>query len=297
MQAPQVFARLCLKNILFATDFSVASDAAIPHARALARWYGARLFVTHIVPPEPHLAVPVEPVPIDMNRVWENAAGKMESYSAQRLFEQVPHQFLMRRGELKDIIHETICQRNIDLLVLGTHGRHGIGKLALGSRAEQIFRSANCPVLTVGPKAAPWPEELEKLKRIVFATDFSTGSLQALPYALSLAEENQATLSLLHLITLAPMEQDRDAVEEYVRARLQTLVPAEATAWCTPEFIVRYDFPAEGILKVAEEISADLIVMGVHQARFPRLAAHTPWATAYEVVCRAHCPVLTVRSS
>ena len=96
----------------------------------------------------------------------------------------------------------------IDLIVLGSHGKHGLKKLVLGSAAEQIFRHADCPVLTVGPKVvAPGPGEVA-FKHILFATDFSAGSLRALPYALSLAEENQARLALLHVTPLVP-EQHR----------------------------------------------------------------------------------------
>jgi nucleotide-binding universal stress UspA family protein len=286
---------LSLKNILFTTDFSAVSETAVPHVLALARWYGSKVFVAHIVPPEPRLGVPLDPLPIDSDYNWQAAERKMERYVQNHVFEQVSHRFVLKQGELGNVLPDIIRQHDIELIVLGTHGRHGITKMVLGSTAEQIFRTATCPVLTVGPKAAKWPAELETLKRVLFATDFSAGSLHALPYALSLAEENQAVLILLHLIPLMPIEEHREAVQAGARQRLEALVPAEATAWCEPEFAVGFEPPAEGILRVAEEQKADVIVMGVHRARSPRLVAHAPWATAYQVVCRAPCPVLTVR--
>lgn len=127
----------------------------------------------------------------------------------------------------------------------------------------------------------------------MFATDFSAGSLHALPFALSLAEENQARLTLLHVIPLVPMQHQVWASGN-TRKRLEELIPPDAADWCRPETVVRFEFPAEGILRAAEAVSADLIVMGVHK-RAPRASSHLPWAIAYEVVCHAHCPVLTVR--
>jgi nucleotide-binding universal stress UspA family protein len=110
------------------------------------------------------------------------------------------------------VISEFVAKQHIDLLVLGTHGREGIGKLAMGSVAESLLRQSSCPVLTVGPKACGRikqefdetgkdirPAEIE-LKHIIFAVDFSPESLAAAPFAVSLAEEFQARLALLHVI-------------------------------------------------------------------------------------------------
>lgn len=296
MQAPQVSARLSLQHILFATDFSAASNSALPHALAFARWYGAKIFVTHIVAPEPRLSVSMDALPLQTDFNWQDATRRMGAYSQNLAFGDVPFQLLMKGGDLEDAISGIVQENGIDLIVLGTHGRHGLAKMVLGSTAERIFRTSRCPVLTVGPKSAKWSDRSETPKRILFATDFSAGSLHALPYALSFAEESQAAIVLLHIITLVPIEQDRQAVEECAKAGLRAMIPPEADAWCKPELVVHFDFPAEGILRTAEERDADLIVMGVHRTRSPRLAAHAPWATAYEVACRAHCPVLTVRN-
>jgi len=123
--------------------------------------------------------------------------------------------------------------------------------------------------------------------------DFSPGSLHALPYALSLAEENDATLTFLHVMPMV-IPQQRADVAEVVRKRLQVLLPSHAADWCHPSVVVNFEFPSEGILHIAEEQHADLIVMGVHK-RAPLASSHLPWAIAYEVVSHARCPVLTVR--
>jgi nucleotide-binding universal stress UspA family protein len=238
--------------------------------------------------------MPMEPMPLDLNSEWVSAEHKMKLFVDQHPFADTKFNTVLEQGELCDVISKLILKNDIDLLVLGTHGRQGLRKVVMGSAAEEIFRRASCPVLTVGPHAAHVPHEFETWKRILFATDFSPGSLRALPYALSLAEENQASLVLLHLVPLVPMHEE-EQVEAAIRERMRKLVPAEAATWCIPEYAVRFDFPAEGILSVAREREADVIVMGVRKSDHPRTLAHLPWATAHEVVCRAHCPVLTVR--
>ena len=286
--------RLSLKNILFTTDFSSASDAALPYAMALARWYGARIVAAHCVPPEPMLGVPMDPLPGNTDFEWEGAQKKMSSFLASDPLRGVEHQTILQQGGLWDVLSRIIEQHDIDMVVMGSHGREGLKKLVLGSAAEQIFRRAPCPVLTVGPHAVRRAEGFENWRCIVFATDFSPGSLHALPYALSLAEENQANLVLLHLISMVPVQQ-HDEVKERACQRLKALVPIDAAAWCEPEYLVRFEFPADGILQVAEERNADLVVMGVHQTGSPRFSAHVPLTVASEIVCRAHCPVLTVK--
>jgi nucleotide-binding universal stress UspA family protein len=294
MPVLQTTFRLSLKTILFTTDFSPASQAALPYVQALVRWYGSKVIVAHSVPLEPALSVPMDATPLNMNLSWQEAQNKMTAFLRTDPLPGIVHETVLEEGELWDVLSDLIRRHDIDLVVLGSHGRQGLKKLVLGSAAEQIFRLASCPVLTVGPKAVRPAVQFENWKRILFATDFSAGSLKALPYALSMAEENNAQLMLLHTIPLVPVQQ-QDDVREGARRRLEKLIPPDAADWCKPEYVVRFEFPADGILKVAEERQADLIVMGVRAAASPRTSAHLPWATAYEVVCHAQCPVLTVR--
>ena len=93
-------------------------------------------------------------------------------------------------------LSELIKTHQIDLAVIGTHGHGGLTKVFLGSVAEQIFHKAPCPVLTVGPNVSTDPVSIAAIHQILYATDFTPESLAAVPYAISLAEENQAHLSL-----------------------------------------------------------------------------------------------------
>lgn len=290
MDNTEVSPRFSPNNVLFTTDFSPASQTALPYARALARWYGSKIFVCHVVPAAGHSG-PLS----EENLTRQEAEQSMGSFLRSTPLADIAYEVVIEQGELWEALAAVIQRHKIDIAVLGTHGRHGIKKLTLGSVAERIFRQAPCPVWTVGPGAMQKPFEFESLKRILFATDYSTSSLHALPYALSLAEENEASIILLHLIPLMPMGESPASVIGASRKRLEALLPAEVKDWCTPEFVVQSEFPLNGILRVAAERNVDLIVMGVHRHETSAALGHNPWATASEVVCQAHCPVLTVR--
>jgi nucleotide-binding universal stress UspA family protein len=286
--------RLQFNNILFPTDFSVFSEAALPYAENLARRYEATLYPAHVLPPEPYHSLPMEPFPLTFDYAWHSAEESLARLAALDQLKDVHHQVLLKQGPLWDVISGMIDKYGIDLIVLGTHGRTGLSRLAMGSVAEEIYRRASCPVLCVGPKVAQESQESPEFRRILFPTDFSEASGAALPYALTLAEESQANLVLLHLIPLVPVA-DRASVSAAAIDKLKALIPADATAWCTPEVDVRFEFPAEGIVTAARRHNADVIVMGVRHKGHPRAISHLPWAITSEVVAQATCPVLTVR--
>jgi len=285
--------RIAFNNVLFPTDFTSASETAILYAQALARAFGSRIYVTHAVTPYPPVFLPMEPVPIELDSMWHDAEQSLTHFLDHDALKYTKNEGILERGELWNVLDDVIHRHSVDLIIMGTHGKHGFKKLVLGSAAEQIFRKASCPVLTIGPNAHKPSANGTLFKQIIFATDFSAGSLRALPYALSLAEENQAHLILLHVIPLVPLHQQEQVAAD-AHERLRELVPEGASDWCRPECVVRFEFPAQGILSLAENQRADLIVMGVHKAA-PVAASHLPWAIAYEVVCHAPCPVLTVR--
>jgi nucleotide-binding universal stress UspA family protein len=288
-----VTTRIAISNILLATDFSEVSRAALAYACNLARSYGSKIFVTHVVAPEPYLTVPLEPIPVDLDLFWNREKQNMAEFVAAKALEEIPHEDILQRGELWDVIAHVIDQHMIDLIVTGTHGRKGLKKVVLGSVAEKIYRQAKCPVLTVRPEGAACSKTSWELKRILFATDFSETSLHALPYALSLAEENEATLIFLNVAPLVPYQYKQSIVETTCK-RLEGLMPPEP--WCNPDFVVCFDFPAQGILQIARDRETDLIVLGVNRRAAVGLSSHLPWSTASEVVSAAPCPVLTVRA-
>jgi len=195
------------------------------------------------------------------------------------------------------VLADLIDKLEIDLVVLGTHGRGGIKKLVLGSVAEGVIESAPCPVLTVGPQVSSKFGAEIKLRRILCATDLLHTSTRALTYAVWLAEQEQAHLTLLHILkvpTDAPLEYP-ESEREMAMKRLMQLLPSETPASVEAECIVEIGVPGEHILKVAEVQNADLIVMGPHHTPYARVSTHLPWIIPHQVLCQARCPVLTVR--
>lgn len=286
---PQVV-RISLKNILLTTDFSPAAKAAMPFALTLARIFGSALELVYVIPPEPHEQIVFDRVPAQDDLIWGEARRKLEAFARESV-RDVPCRTMIRTGDLADVIPAMIRDHDIDMVVLGTHGRRGVSKMMLGSGAEKIYRSAQCPVLTVGPKAhaKDW-----KLSRILCAVDLAHDAEPVLHYALSLAEENEAALLVMHAIPIVPW-QHRPEVEAKTVRQLQSLIPPEAENWCIPQYLVRWEHPADAILCAAEDRQSDLIVLGVHKARVAGFSSHLPWPIASEVASRAPCPVLTVR--
>jgi nucleotide-binding universal stress UspA family protein len=284
------------RNILYATDFSAAAANAIPYLKRIAKHYEANLFALHVHPPVVNPMTPPETWASDVEA--QNARDQWHREDLLRTFAGIPTEVQIEEGGIISSVRAAIEKHNIDLVVMGTRGRTGLGKLLLGSIAEEIFRTTECPVLTVGPHADVSRGADGQIREILYATDFTSESQNAAAYALSLAQEFQAGLVLLHVI---PRSEPNDLVMatdvvESSKALLKKLVPAEAEAWCSPEYYVEEGDPAKKILELAHLRQSDLIIMGVKpEAGVPGAATHLPIATAHKVVSHATCPVLTVR--
>jgi nucleotide-binding universal stress UspA family protein len=291
--------RIGLKNILFATDFSPYSNAALPYALAIARQYGAKLYGIHALASEAYcLATP------DYWPGYVQQEEELQQEAAARLEEQirgVPHQVVSVIGDVWDILSRLVGEHDIDLIVVGTHGRTGARKLLMGSVAERIFRQAACPVLTVGPNVPCKENGAGQFRKILFATDFSKESLAALSYAFSLAEEDQSQLALLHVVEQpAAGIVDVEGLTASLVRRLKQLTSAEVESWCDVQCLVGFSRqfapPAERILEIARERAEDLIVLGVRPTHGAfSTVTHLSHTTAQHIVAHATCPVLTIR--
>jgi nucleotide-binding universal stress UspA family protein len=290
---------VCLKNILLATDFSSVSEKATGYAIGIARRHGSQLHVVHVVPR------------LSEHRQDENSTRQMDVLSDRSELKEISHQLTLRRGPVCSVLSDAIRRENIDLLVVGTHGRGGMKKLALGSVAEEMVRLASCPVVTVGPGTAEAFPEGGQFRPIVFATDFGAASVNALQYAVPFAKQSRAKLILLHVMPSAPLVSseaawslsDAQSVMEW-RARqmsvtekkLAKLLPSDTEAGYRVEYVVIFDLLFEGILRVVAERHADLIVMGANPTLGRKVFAHIPGTVVHQIMCHAACPVLTVRT-
>ena len=275
---------ITIKNIMVATDFSESSRATLSYVEALAAHHGSEIHVVYVTGSGLFPLLP----PAEREKAIGEAEAKMRSFlegsKAASGWKQI-----VRGGEPSEILRQAVSELQVDLLVLGTNGRRGLRRFVLGSVAEEIFRFLPCPVLTVGPEARGREANLP-LRRILFATDFTPPSLEALPYAMGVARNQQAKLTLIHV---ARSSQEGEAA----KARLEALASNEGAADLTTEILIETGAPAAAILTSAATIDADLIVLGVCSGgTWTRAATHAPGPVAYEVVARAPCPVLTLRS-
>jgi nucleotide-binding universal stress UspA family protein len=189
---------------------------------------------------------------------------------------------------------------------MGTHGRGGFEHLLLGSVTEKVLRRATCPVLTVCHEEGRTWEAPGLVDHVLCAADLSGTSSATVRYALSLAAEYQARLTLLHVVegldaadgpaylSRPEVEELRRHAEESTRRELREAVPEGMREWCRVSEVVAFGKPAEQIVRVATGQGADLVVMG---SRRPGTVERALFgSTAIEVVRRATCPVLSVRA-
>ncbi len=284
-----------LKQILYLTDFSRPSEAALPFALGIARSHSSTLHALHV------LTAPLDAYPESMKADRDIAEAEMKRVDAK--ISGVLHETkIVHALGLWQPIEQAIADLRIDLIVVGTHGRTGAERLFLGSAAEEIFRRSPVPVMTVGPGVKPGTAREGILDRILFATDFGPHSAAALPYAIALAKENNARLLLLHAL---PKRRESGngggskrelSVAETFHA-LHEMLPGDLTLPHPPDFAVEFGRPADAILAAAGQRGACVIVLGVKDATGHLGAAtHLERATAHQVVAHASCPVVTVRA-
>lgn len=280
--------RLQLRRILVATDFSAFSDAALLTACHLASAYQGELVLFHTITPPP-----ISP---DATLSSVDSAAAALAHAADRMAAQiafrpelktVPYSIEVREGYLNEELEAVAAERQVDLVIVGSHGARGFEKVLLGSVAESMLRRSPLPIMVVGPQA----KVRERLESILFATDLQPGALHAAQYATSLAEEFQAHLTLFHVIPQPgwPTKEEQNSAEEHLRE----LLPADANEFCKTSIRVRHGEPSKEILREAHHRSANLIVTGRHDKGL--LADRALWTTLTRLIQEAECPVLTVR--
>src|SRR5579864_3411492 len=251
---------IAFKNILFLTDFSQASSGALAYSLAIARHFKARLFPAHVMDPVlPELGnVPGQQAVIYQEEQKKRQLSRMVEYNG------ISFQPLLSRCEFEVAMSHWIAEHGIDLVVVGTHGRKGVQRFLLGSTSEAVLHNAPCPVLTIGPHVETRRIFSLTLDNILFAAELSAQSRPAIEYALALASERQAQLTLLHVLTEESRNYpDRTRVLRFAMDQMQNLLPANASSCCKTELAVDAGDPAERIVQHARDEKAELIVMGL----------------------------------
>jgi nucleotide-binding universal stress UspA family protein len=301
---------LGIKRILCPVDFSDLAAHVVDQAAAIAGYYKARILALHVYNPAfapiPTLPPPVERVPnTEIERLKVSTRACFQTATDAGIDVDVAVDI----GRPAAAILDRAARLRADLIVIGTHGAGGFEHLLLGSVAEKVLRKAACPVLTVPPRAHA--TSVLPFKRLLCAVDFSDPSLAALALASSLAQESGAALTILHVIEWpwieppapapgdlpveegAQLAEFRRYLERTATSRLETLLSEGVQSRVASSTALRHGRPYVEILRTAEEIQADLIIIGVHGRNTGGMMLFG--STTNQVVRRATCPVLTLK--
>jgi nucleotide-binding universal stress UspA family protein len=280
---------LVVKEILAATDFSEEATLAVKVAARVAKQFGCKLHVLHAVAPQVFVS---GVTPVIQRLDVENAQKRLHEYCAGiAQLRLTKHDEIVLPEPATQAIAAVAEQESVDLVVVGSSGRSGVGKLVLGSVAEAAIRGLHCPVLVVGPNCLVRHGTLDA---IVAATSLPMGSLRAVQYAMSIAQGFGASFTLLHVLPKDIAEQEIANEKLSATRMLRELVPADIEPAKPIRFEIATGDRAEEIVQAASRCEAGLIVMGVREHAL--LADHAPWTTLSEVIRNAHCPVLAVQS-
>ena len=274
-----------IKRILCPTDLSPYSENAVRYALALSRAHDAELILLHCT---------------------ENLDGKEELLDSVWDYIDPSDPRCELIVTTVDHVDEEIMtqaqKKRADLIVMRSRRRPHRAAI-LGSTAESVCRSAPCPVLVMHSDEREFVNDDLKvdLKRVLVAYDFSDYSELALRYGLSIAQENQAELHLLHV--LPPRSVNEPEIAWYpikgesayhtAARRLQRVVPAEVHLWCDVKTAVSEGNAYREILNYAEKNEIDLISLGAHGAGFGMRALFG--SNVDRVLRQAPCPVLVAR--
>jgi len=276
-----------LARILLVTDFSPCSEVAAPVAKLLAESYGGTVTAAHVILRDLDLG-PNEAVIGTPEEIAAIAENEMAMFMTRNLLAGA--ESIITSGHFEETIANLVTEKQIHAVVVGTHGRTGVGKLLLGSVAQRVFNSAPCPVVTVSAKVRTASCTEAKLNKILYPTDLSDISKLALPYALSLAKINDAEL----LLAYAP---EASVEDEGLEQDFAELSASAARSWHRVAGVSLTGDTVSGIVASAVSNAVDLIVIGAERlSGGPLYRFNVPLTAAYQIVANAPCPVLRVRS-
>ncbi len=298
--------RIQLKNILCTTDFSDFSNYAVPYGIRLAKEFGAKLYVCHVIDITPVAAYGETVIQ------WVDQQKAVTEYAQDQLNQLIGEQALdveqlITVGHPVDDITRLARENEIDLAIAATHGRSGFKRVVLGSVTERLMQTLPCPLMSVrSPEkdiGSPSDQEI-RIKKILVGCDFSADSILAFEYALSLAQEFQSELHLAHVIEppiyknlfkqdVKPAEDLRKSMREPLDAMLNKMIPEEAHHWCRHKTTLLAGQPHEQLTQYALVNAMDLIVLGIRGHSL--VESLLVGSTTDRVIRQALCPVLSVR--
>jgi nucleotide-binding universal stress UspA family protein len=285
---------LQVRRILVPTDFSAGARRALECARAIAAKFQAKVVLLHVIPSGVFEFASPETSCEALAKAKEFAQQQLHRLMSECESCGIAQEGIVEEGPIGGTISEAIKSYQIDLVTVGTHGKSNSKKLVLGSVAEEIYRMADCPILTVPPQIESPADRGFELRHLLFATNFKPHNERAASIAHMLECRQIMKLTVLHVIEDSTESSlpSQKLVEEFMIKRMHKLLPEGCLENCKPEFAVRFGKPVEEILATAKQRQSNLILLGLRAAQ--RTAGHLPSAVAYSIVCQAACPVLTL---
>lgn len=292
-----------IERILCPVDLTPDSDNALRYAATIARTYRAKLFVLTCTEQLAASGAGSRSVESEaIKRAVDHSISLYASATAAR--SSLDWESLVIEGDRPaEAITSEAAARSIDLIVMCSR-RRPLRAALLGSTTESVYRTAPCSVMVTHPDQREWMENAPTQfapRRILVAHDFSDYSELALRHALSLAQEYQAELHLLHVLA-APAASETEiawvpssaegAYHKAARA-LQKSIPGETHLWCNVKTAVRWGKPYREILDYVREQEIDLISMGAHGSGFGMQALFG--SNVDRVIRQSPCPALVAR--
>jgi nucleotide-binding universal stress UspA family protein len=280
-------------SVLLATDLSPASEAATAYAVRFARRYSAKITAVEVFDYAWAGSPRTGGIPAGLAVMHATAQEALEDLRVNLCKEKVCCEVTLIDGDPASEILKKIAETDVDLAILGTHAREGWERLAWGSVAEKVLRRACCPILTIGPRVMEPSKRELPFRNLVYATDFSSQSIKAIPLAVALANDCDACLHVLHVVPSSKEGPDQRRIADKFKELARDLNPDEARIYGNSKYEVKADdHMAEEILMQADLDQADLIVLGVNRSS---VASHLPDITSH-IIGEAKCPVLTISS-
>jgi nucleotide-binding universal stress UspA family protein len=277
-------------HIALLTDLTSRSNSALSYARAFAQYYDSRLTLLHALPKHP-FAVPGSLA--SNERGVQRARAELQSIADGLKAGGIDaHVDLIEAGSRSDgLLHSLRCLHP-DLIIQGTAGVDDPRRALVGSVAESIFRRTTIPVLTVGAQVMPFMEKGLHFDRILFVTDFGTQVNNAAIYALSLAQEFRARVSLCHVHDGRTAPRNQEDIQKFFERTLEQHIVPQVKDWCDPECVVQFGDVDTEIRLLMKHRRPDLIVTAAHS--LGPLGTRGKPGTVFKIVANAECPVLTI---
>ncbi len=285
---------LKLDNIVVATDFGAAAETATGYASSLAKHFASKLTLVNVLDLSVATRSEAAMAGWPLEQMRENSAANME-----RTLSDLRDERIIARGKKLEshtpaaAIVSLSEKIDADLVVMGTNSRHGLGKMIIGSCAEEVIHQAKCPVIALGPKVKKQERAEFKLRKVVFATDLNHHAVEKAGFALAFAKESLAKVYLCNVLDSTGTDILNSIYRQLdAEAELRKLVPGPTYEWCRPEFVVEFGDVAERIVALAKRTEADLIVLGSRKSA--SYFAHVAKGVIEHVLAEANCPVMTI---